>query len=322
MKLGIFLLHENFHETPYLTIHNDLELAVYAEELGFDEVWFAEHHFNSFSIIPNPSLTMAYLSAKTTKIRIGSAAFLAPFYHPVRLAEEIATLDTLSFGRINAGFAKGGFTLDMEHFELSAQELRDLTYKNVEKIDDLLHSYSRLEPKPLQKKVPFFIATFSTKESIEFAAKNGYGLMFSQGATIEECEEASNYYHSIAGFYPEAVVMRVFSVAHSSEKAREIALPATDYFVKCMHAVKAKKKQPKFFQENYEELLQQRYEFFDAKKFMQSGIIGSEEECIEQIKQLQSRVKNLHLVLKVGSSNIQMSREMLSIFNEKIKPKI
>jgi len=295
---------------------------VYAEELGFDEVWFAEHHFNSFSVIPNPTLAMAYLSAKTRKIRIGSAAFLAPFYHPIRLAEEIATLDGLSFGRINAGFAKGGFTLDMEHFDKSPQELREETYKNVEKIDDVLHSYSRVEPKPLQKKVPFYIATFSTKESIEFAAKHGYGLMFSQGATIEECEEASLYYHSLAGFYPEAVVMRIFSIASSSEEARQIALPATDYFVKCMQALKAKKKQPKFFEENYQQLLQQRYEFFDAKKFMKAGIIGTDAECIEQIQELKSRVQNLHLVLKVASSNAQMSKDMLRLFSEKIEPKI
>jgi alkanesulfonate monooxygenase SsuD/methylene tetrahydromethanopterin reductase-like flavin-dependent oxidoreductase (luciferase family) len=210
----------------------------------------------------------------------------------------------------------------MEHFDKSPQELREETYKNVEKIDDVLHSYSRVEPKPLQKKVPFYIATFSTKESIEFAAKHGYGLMFSQGATIEECDEASLYYHSLAGFYPEAVVMRIFSIASSSEEARQIALPATDYFVKCMQALKAKKKQPKFFEENYQQLLQQRYEFFDAKKFMKAGIIGTDAECIEQIQELKSRVQNLHLVLKVASSNAQMSKDMLRLFSEKIEPKI
>lgn len=322
MKVGIFLLHENFNATAYVATHNEIELAMYAEELGFDEVWFAEHHFNSFSVIPNPSLTMAYLSAKTTKIRIGSAAFLAPFYHPVRLAEEIATLDVLSFGRINAGFAKGGFALDMEHFDKSAQELRESTYKNVLKIDETLHDYSRIEPKPLQKKIPFYIATFSTKESIEFAAKHGYGLMFSQGATLEECHEASNYYHTLAGFYPEAVVMRIFSVAPTNKEAREIALPATDYFIKCMQAVKAKRKQPTYFQENYQELLRQRYEFFDAKKFMNCGIIGTELECREQIRALKRAIPNLHLTLKVASSDIEKSKEMLHTFNEDIKPHI
>lgn len=322
MKTGIFLLHENFHQNQNDAIHQELELACYAEHLGFDEVWLAEHHFNSFSIIPNPSLAMAYLSAKTKTIRIGSAAFLAPFYHPLRLAEEIATLDVLSYGRINAGFAKGGFTLDMEYFDKSADELRQEMYDNVSKIDIFLHTNKSLQPKPMQKKVPIYIATFSTQQSIEFAAKNGYGLMFSQGATKEECQSASDYYHSIAGVYPEVVVMRIFSVANTHKEARESALPATEHFIKCMQAVKAKKEQPAFAQKNYEELLKQREAFFHSKKFMDAGIIGTSTQCVEQIQALQNVIENLHLILKPASLSLRKSQEMLQLFKEQIEPKI
>jgi alkanesulfonate monooxygenase SsuD/methylene tetrahydromethanopterin reductase-like flavin-dependent oxidoreductase (luciferase family) len=322
MKLGIFLLTENYASSPHATLFNDIELAVYAEKLGFDEVWFAEHHFNSFSVIPNPSLMMAYLAAKTTKIRIGSAAFLAPFYHPTRLAEEIATLDNLSFGRINAGFAKGGFALDMEFFEKSSENLREEMFKNIKTVEQNLSSESSLQPKPLQKKIPFFVATFSTNETIEFAAQNGYGLMFSQGATIEDCEAACGQYKTIAGYEPEVILMRVFAVADTEMSAQKIALPATDHFVKCMKSLNAHAVQPRFNKENYDELLAQRYDFFDAKKFMDAAIIGTPEMCIEQIKMMKGRIQKLHLVLKVASVDAQMSRKMLKIFNEKIQPKI
>lgn len=320
MKTGIFLLHENFHQNQSNAILKELDMAVYAESLGFEEVWLAEHHFNSFSIIPNPTLAMAYLSAKTTKMRLGSAAFLAPFYHDVRLAEEIATLDVLSGGRINAGFAKGGFALDMEYFDKSPQVLRQEMYESVEKIKALLKSEKSLQPKPVQENIPFYIATFSTQETIEYAAKHGYGLMFSQGASLEECKSASELYHSLAGVYPEAVLMRIFNVAKTNKAAQEAAIPATDHFIKCMQAVKAKKAQPEFLNENYEALLAQRDDFFHAKKFMDAGIIGTKTECIEQIQALKNAIPNLHLILKTASLDIEVSRDMLKEFSEDIRP--
>lgn len=311
MKLGIFLLCENFHANPHAVIHNDIELGVLAEKLGFDEVWFAEHHFNAFSVIPSPSLMMATLAAKTSRIRIGSAAFLAPFYHPARLAEEIAVLDVLSNGRINAGFAKGGFTLDMEYFEKDSQSLRAELFENVESIDKSLHLHRVLQPKSLQARIPFYIATFSTKESIEYAAAHGYGLMFSQGATIDECKAACEYYRTIAGDEPEVVIMRVFSMAPTATQAHEEALIATDHFVKSMRSLNSHAAQPRFNRANYEELLAQRHDFFDAKKFMQNAIIGTKEEVKKEILKIEKSFAKLHLVLKVASTHAGKTRKVL-----------
>lgn len=322
MKTGIFLLHENFHANHTNAMLGEMDLSVWAEELGFDEVWFAEHHFNDFSVIPSPSLTMAYLAAKTKSIRIGSAAFLAPFYHPVRLAEEIASLDVLSSGRTNAGFAKGGFTLDMELFDKSADQLREEMFEDVQKIAQMLESHQHLQPKPIQKKIPFYIATFSTKETIEYAANHGYGLLFSQGASLEECVAASNLYHTISGVYPEVVVMRVLSIDEDQKEAHQNALIATDHFIKCMQAVKAKKEQPAFAQQNYEELLAQRYDFFHAQNFINAGIIGSKAECIAKTQALKDALPNLHLILKPATFSHEKSKKMLKIFKEEIEPNV
>jgi alkanesulfonate monooxygenase SsuD/methylene tetrahydromethanopterin reductase-like flavin-dependent oxidoreductase (luciferase family) len=322
MKLGIFLLTENYGVSANTTILNDIELGVYAEKLGFDEVWFAEHHFNSFSVIPNPTLMMATLAARTERIRIGSAAFLAPFYQSVRLAEEIATLDNLSHGRIDAGFAKGGFAYDIELFEKSPQNLREDMFKAVKKIDRTLSANKLLEPKPLQAKVPFYIAPFSTKETIEYAAKHGYGLMFSQGATIKQCEDAQEIYKSIAGCEPEIVLMRVFCLDDDYESAYNKALPETDHFIKSMRSVKSKKPQPDFNKANYDALLKQRFSFFDGKTFLDNAILGDDKECIKQIQEIKKKIKNLHLVLKPASSDAMQTRGMLKRFSQEIKPKI
>ncbi len=320
MRVGVFLLTENYSNNAHIALLNDVHTAVYAEELGFDEVWFAEHHFNAFSVIPNPTLMMAYVVAKTHRIRIGSAAFLAPFYHPIRLAEEIATLDNLSNGRINAGFAKGGFTLDMKYFDKGIEDLRKALNSNMQTIKNTLYEKEDFHPKPLQQKIPFYIATFSTKESIEFAAKNGYGLMFSQGATLDECVRSCIVYEEIAGFTPEVVLMRVFYVAKSAQEAFDTAVVATDFFVKSMRSLNANGTQPSFNKANYEALLKQRYDFFDAKKFMNASVVGTVEESIEKILEIKRRIKKLHLVLKPASMDAADTRSVLKIFSEKIKP--
>ncbi|MDY0116108.1 MAG: LLM class flavin-dependent oxidoreductase [Sulfurimonadaceae bacterium] len=323
MKLGIFLLTESYDASTQATIAGDIEVGIYADALGFDSVWFAEHHFNAFSCIPNPTLMMAALAVQTQDITISSAAFLAPFYQPIRLAEEIATLDNLSNGRVAAGFAKGGFAYDIEHFEKSPENLRKELYENVLKIEDILKNNSDLQPKPIQKSIPFYIATFSTRETIEFAASRGYGLMFSQGATIEECKNAQEIYKELAGFYPETVLMRVFHYHEDGyDMSYELASPATDYFIKCMRAMQSKQTQPTFSKENYDALLSQRYQFFDGKKFLDSAILGNKEECIGQIKDIEKEIHNLHLVLKVASTNVSQTKSMLKTFSTDIKPHI
>jgi len=169
MKIGLFCLTEHFGGSVQDSIMEQLRLVELADHLGFDEAWFAEHHFNRFSVIPDPVSMIAYSAAKTKNIRLGAAGFLTPFYHPVRLAESIATLDNLSSGRLNGGFAKGGFAPDTKHFSHDPNELRALMFETVKVIDALLHdktptSYQgdymefndvKIQPKPLQKKSSF-----------------------------------------------------------------------------------------------------------------------------------------------------------------------
>src|SRR5579859_4259814 len=74
---------------------------------GYDAVWLAEHHFSSFSVCPSVHMMATLAAARTKRMRIGTAVSLAPFYHPLRLAEEVALLDILSGGRVNWGAGRG-----------------------------------------------------------------------------------------------------------------------------------------------------------------------------------------------------------------------
>jgi len=335
MKIGLFCLAEHFEGKVHESIMDQLRLVELADELGFDEAWFGEHHFNGFSVIPDPSAMMAYASAKTESIRLGTAGFLAPFYHPVRLAESISVLDNFSNGRINAGFAKGGFAPDTKHFNRDPESLRNAMFEITEAVDKLLHSKNpsfagtyasfkntKLHPKPLQERIPFFVATFANPDTIHFAARHGYGLMMSQGATIEECKAAQELYHSIAGMDPEIVLMRVFGVADSFDDAYRIAGPSIDHFVKSMRAASSEVPAPKWNREKYDAILNERETFFDGQKFFDNAILGTPSQCIETIKIIKKELNNVHLILKPSPNDFDQNYEMLVRFNTKIRPYI
>ena len=84
-----------------------LEEVVRAEELGFDSVWMEEHHSVTDHYWPSPLPVLAGFATRTTRMRLGTDILVAPFYHPVRLAEDAAMLDVMSGGRFVLGIAIG-----------------------------------------------------------------------------------------------------------------------------------------------------------------------------------------------------------------------
>lgn len=84
-----------------------VEQAVFAEQLGFDSVWFTEHHFLADGYLPAFQPLAGAIAARTERVRISTDIAILPLYHPVRLAEELAVLDNLSGGRMELGVGMG-----------------------------------------------------------------------------------------------------------------------------------------------------------------------------------------------------------------------
>lgn len=83
-------------ESEAKRIHEALEQITYAEEMGFDSVWFSEHHFRPvWSHNSAPDLTLAAVRQRTSRIRLGIGVVLAPIHHPLHVAARMATLDYL-----------------------------------------------------------------------------------------------------------------------------------------------------------------------------------------------------------------------------------
>ena len=124
MRFGLFHnLHDLTRQRDYADLLNELrELAAICDETDFDVLWMPEHHFSVWGreLLPNPLMTAVDLAARTTRIRIGLAAAIVTFWHPLRAAEDIALLDQLSGGRVEIGFGRGNYGLEASNLNPEA----------------------------------------------------------------------------------------------------------------------------------------------------------------------------------------------------------
>ena len=136
MKFGLhYLLSVSESQLASQRYRDTLEQAVRAEGLGFESVWPVEQHFNQMqSALPCPTLLLAAIAARTTTLRLGTAIVQLPLAHPLRTAEEIATLDVLSGGRVEFGVGRGSQPKHFTGFGVPLAESRD---RMVEALDYL-----------------------------------------------------------------------------------------------------------------------------------------------------------------------------------------
>ena len=88
-------------------VEQTIEDVALGEELGFHSAWLAEHHFTRYGIGSSVLVFASAIAARTSKIRLGTAVIVPPLHNPIRLAEDTATLDLISNGRLDAGFGRG-----------------------------------------------------------------------------------------------------------------------------------------------------------------------------------------------------------------------
>lgn len=124
MDFGAFILAQQrgYHQSSAQVIANSVEQTVMAEQAGFSNAWYAEHHFNNYSLSPSPLMMVAHCAARTRTIRLGSAVCILPLYHAARFLAEVGLVDTLSGGRLELGIGSGYQQFEFERFGTSLEE--------------------------------------------------------------------------------------------------------------------------------------------------------------------------------------------------------
>ena len=192
MKFGVFYqMPCSAHQSPAVRYRDTIAQCQLADELGFDSAWLAELHFNPrFSVMPAPLMVASAIAQTTSRIRIGTAVHLMPLHHPIRLAEEAATLDVMSGGRSIFGIGRGSIPTHFEGYGIDREEARDRFLEGLEMVLGMWtndkFSYQgkfyqvedlAIAPKPLQEPHPPVFIASNSADTFGIVGNLGYNIL-------------------------------------------------------------------------------------------------------------------------------------------------
>ena len=182
-----------------------------AESLGYHSTFLVEHHFTGFGQVSASLNLLTWIGARTQTLRLGTAVMVLPWHNPVLLAEQIATLDLLSDGRVDAGIGKGyrqrefeGFSVPIEESDARFVECLEVMMKawtsdtpwshkgNYWQYDDIV-----VEPPSVQKPHPKLWMGAGSPRSITQVADYGFDMLLGQYDSFETIVEEVNLFKSL-----------------------------------------------------------------------------------------------------------------------------
>lgn len=312
MRFGLhYLLSCADGQSPAQRYHETLEQATRAEDLGFESVWPVEHHFNrAASILPCPALLLAAIAARTRTLRLGTAIVQLPLAHPMRIAEELATLDVLSGGRVEFGVGRGG---NPSHFAGFGVPLFESRERMIESLDYIRLAWTSerfsfggqffqannlsLAPKPIQQPHPPIRVAANSAETATWAAREGYPVLFASNVNpLPKLRELIPLYRSARGDagHPRSsggdeltILMPVFVGDDRRHVEREVA-PSVRQFAETAASVfqglvaKAPEAERPKLQAIVEQLCGMTYQTVNAV----TGIFDTPSACVERLQQI------------------------------------
>ena len=202
------------------TFHDCVAQAVLAEEVGFDGIWEVEHHgLYEYSHSSAPEVFLAFVAAKTRRLRLGHGITLTPYRynHPLRIAERIATLDILSEGRVSWGSGKSSSAVEKVAFENKVEELHEQWLEALQMIPQMWQqdvfqwkgrfyniAPTQVVPKPVQTPHPPLFAACSKPESAASVGALGIGaLNFALGNDEFLKQKVADYRKAVGAAQPQ-----------------------------------------------------------------------------------------------------------------------
>lgn len=227
-------------------VNETMRQIALADELRFDVAWVAEHHFSNYGYAVNPLLLIAKASALAPRIQFGQAIIVTPFWHPMRLAEDVALTDILTGGRLELGVGRGYQPMEFRGLDLPMEDTRGMFEEQLEIMlkawneDDFTYQGRHYRvpvpttvlPRPIQRPhPPIWVATQST-ETLDWAARHGYGMLWSANSMAESVlEEWRDRYvegraaagHPVEPDRVPIAIQRFVYVTETEVEAREAA---------------------------------------------------------------------------------------------------
>jgi len=259
MRFGVFFqapeLPGQTHAERYAEMFDSIALA---ESLGFDVAWLAEIHFGAaFSLLSNPLMVVPAIAARTRRIRIGTAVTLLPLHHPLACAEQAATADLLSDGRLEFGVGRGSIPTQFHGFGIPVAENR----ARFDECLDIIRlawtrervsyegAFYRVEevavvPKPVQRPHPPIRVAVHTAESFAHIGDRGWPIYSGTTTTpLSQLREFMALYRSrlAATGHPwrgdQMALMLPVHVAATAAAAREAMRPGVHQYYRNLKTI-------------------------------------------------------------------------------------
>lgn len=341
MRLGICYnidYHPNIHGSPgdyYETILQQVELL---EELGYDTVWFSEHHCGNYSF-GNPAVIAAAAAQRTKRIRIGTGVSLLPLQHPIFLAEQFGMLDVLSGGRLEYGIGRGYLMQEYDWLKIPIEESHSRYHEAAEFIIKAwtepgpisfqgnhfnVEDYSYF-PAPVQKPCPpIYASAGGTLESFAWAARKGLNL----GAPLfvphieRVIEGLALYRRTLAecGFDPTtrevSLITQMYCAPTKAEALRDGGAYASNYY-RFFWELNGKARVGTV-PEEYREI---RGEDLDAKNQV---LLGDPDDLVRRINDLGDRMGVDLLLMEVAQGQAPPDKvvKALKLFAREVLPHV
>ncbi len=221
-----------------------LDLAVLVEELGYDAMWLNEEHFQGGAgggldgrRCLSPLILASAILARTRRLRVSFSVLLLSIHHPLRLAEDLASLDVLSDGRVDVGISRGANARYLSAFsapdaDVSAQDFAArlglmIRAWSADPIVFGTESFS-VEPKPVQiPHPPVFVGTY-TPDTAAWAARQGHRIICHGINSLDTIRPVMSAYTAAGGDPSEVPFGRFVYVSDDDESARRELWPTVE----------------------------------------------------------------------------------------------
>ena len=347
MQFGYFTLSDNRYpnnpRTAEQFVQQIFQQALWAEAIGMHSAWIGEHHFNLLGVNACPNMLLAQLAGATTRLRLGPAVVLLPVHHPLHVAEEWATLDLLSGGRVDFAAGRGYDRKEYAPFGSSFADSAELFAEGMEVLwrawtepgrwshRGRFYSFDDIEvrPRPAQTPLRPYVACFS-RPSMELAARNDWNIIYAPFAAAmvygslgdavrvyrEECERRHarparkamcSYFVHLADTPAEEAYGREALVRYFQD-ALIGAFPSDAKTVPPTY---------RYFLEIVDLLKQMKPESLTAK----SVLVGSKQKIIDDLKQVEAAgISEVILYFNYGLKPHAMVKEQMQRFMQEVAP--
>jgi alkanesulfonate monooxygenase SsuD/methylene tetrahydromethanopterin reductase-like flavin-dependent oxidoreductase (luciferase family) len=320
MKIGLYATG-----AASASYHSLLDQVQRAEDAGFDSVWLRERHFHTDdqgrNFFASPFVAASYIAARTKRIRIGMGARILPLDHPIHIAEDAATVDVISNGRLDFGIARiGENELYQSAFGITAEQTRGRFEEAYEVIVKAwtMPSFSfdgkhfkvpevSVSPKPMQKPHPPVFLVGIGPSTLSFGSKRGLPLLLAAAQTAQIVARTQQQYRGLlseSGYDASQIVLPVNRFIYVAESNEQAMADTRDTIMRFIHRDNSVIRD--FLMLPQEQIT---YELL----FNEVCIFGDADYCARRLRELAQQIDLRHLILSFNYFTIEHEKCLKSM---------